>query len=643
MSTVKIKTLHREFALDLAREGAIDEEARTVEVSFSSEEPVERYFGTEILDHSPDSVRLGRLQNGGAVLVDHDRKDHVGVVESATIDADRRGRAKLRLGRGKRASEIFDDVKDGIRTLVSVGYRIYEIVEKSKEGIVRATDWEPYEISFVSIPADATAAVGREVEEAEYEVKVTCSEPKPLKPITEDRTMSDEKKSTPAEQKVDVDAIQAEARRAEQTRIREITALGSRHEMASMAETFVADGKSVEDFRKAALDEIDNRAAALENQKPTTRVSVTSDPAESGNRTIEEQMPATMVGLTGRETGEYSLMRAIRASATNNWKDAGFERECSVAIGDQLGRDAQGFFVPWEVQAHVPNLGMGRAAPMSVATAGEGGYLKGTDHLAGSFIEYLYNASVVMQAGATTLTGLVGDVDIPTQAGTATFAWEGEGDASTPGVVATGTVTLAPTTVAGSVSMTRRLMKQSAPSVEAMVLADLVRGAALAIDNAALEGTGANDIPEGVTATTGINTQTIAAAAGTGVPTWAELVGFETATATDNALQGSLAYITTSAIVGGLKTTAKDSGSGIFLMDSVSGTANGYPVYATNHLTAKTILFGNWADLLIGMWGVLDLMPDRATLASSAGLVLWAFQDCDVAVRHATSFCEDTA
>jgi HK97 family phage major capsid protein len=456
--------------------------------------------------------------------------------------------------------------------------------------------------------------------------------------------MPDPVEKTPEQLATELKVVQDAARKEEQTRIREITSLGARHEMAKLATTYIDDGKSVEDFRAAALDEIDVRAEAAEKKKATTRVSVTSDPDVDDKRTLAEKMPATMVGLTGRETGEYSLMRAIRASAHNNWKDAGFERECSIAIGDQLGREAQGFFVPWEVQAHVPSLGMGkRAAPMSVTTAAEGGYLKGTDHLAGSFIEYLYNASVVMQAGATVLPGLVGDVDIPTQSGTATFAWEGEGDASTPGVVATGTVTLAPTTVAGSVSMTRRLLKQSAPSVEAMVLADLVRGAALAIDNAALEGTGANDIPEGVTATTGINTQTIATAATTGYPTWAELVGFETATATDNALLGSLAYITTPAIVGGLKVTAKDSGSGIFLMDSVSGTANGYPVYATNHLTAKTILFGNWADLLIGMWGVLDLMPDKATLASSAGLVLWAFQDVDVAVRHATSFCEDTA
>jgi HK97 family phage major capsid protein len=629
---MKLKPLYREFRFELDREGAIDEEERTVEVSFSSEEPVKRSFGTEILDHSAESVRLGRLNGGGAVLVDHNRSDHVGVVKSARIDADRRGRATLRFGKSQRASEIFDDVKDGIRTLVSVGYRIYEIDENTRENIVRATDWEPYEISLVAIPADQTVGVGRDIDDSENDVKV--------KTITEDRNMSDTPKTPAAhEVKVDVKAEREAARKEEQNRIREITSLGTRHNLVELATSYVDSGKGVEEFRTAALAEIEKRESV--DPKPTMRVSVTSEPKDE-NRDIAASMPATMIGLTPRETGEYSLMRAIRAAATNNWKEAGFELDCSLAIANELGRDAQGFFVPWEVQAHVPNLGLGRstrAAPMSVTTAAEGGYLKGTDHLAGSFIEYLYNASVVMQAGATTLPGLVGDVDIPTQAGTKAFTWLAEGGTSTPGVVATGTVTLSPTTVAGSVSMTRRLLKQSAPSVEAMVLADLVRGAALAIDNAAIEGSGASNEPTGVTATSGVNTQTIAASATTGYPTWAELVGFETNTATDNALLGSLGYVTTSAIVGGMKVTAKDSGSGLFLMDSVSGTANGYPVYATNHLTAKTIVYGNWADLLIGMWGVLDLMPDKATLASSGGLVLWAFQDCDIAVRHATSFC----
>jgi hypothetical protein len=99
-------------------ERAVDEEARTVEIAFSSEEPYERYFGVEVLDHNPQSVKLDRLNGGAAVLVNHDTADQVGVVESARIDGDKVGRAVIRFSKSQRGQEIFQDVRDGIRQLV---------------------------------------------------------------------------------------------------------------------------------------------------------------------------------------------------------------------------------------------------------------------------------------------------------------------------------------------------------------------------------------------------------------------------------------------------------------------------------------------------------------------------------------------
>ena len=122
--TIKSKSLSR-FAVFDTR--GIDAETRTVDLAFSSESPVERWFGEEILDHAPSSVRLGRLTNGAPVLADHDIRDQIGVVESAVIDSDRVGRAKIRFGQSDRATEIFNDVKDGIRTKISVGYRILKM------------------------------------------------------------------------------------------------------------------------------------------------------------------------------------------------------------------------------------------------------------------------------------------------------------------------------------------------------------------------------------------------------------------------------------------------------------------------------------------------------------------------------------
>ena len=178
---IKSGILSRALAI---KSGDIDEEKRTVDLSFSSEEPVDRYFGVEILDHKKSSVDLSRLKNGASVLVDHDG-DQVGVVEDARIGDDRRGYARLRFGKSNRASEVFQDIVDGIRKNISFGYRILKMVEeKTEDGaktIYRAMKWMPLEISSVSVPADATIGIGRsEEDEREIEVEEIEEEKKPL-------------------------------------------------------------------------------------------------------------------------------------------------------------------------------------------------------------------------------------------------------------------------------------------------------------------------------------------------------------------------------------------------------------------------------------------------------------------------------
>jgi len=101
---------------------SFDVDARTVEVAFSSETPVDRWFGTEILDHSPGAMNESRLSDGAAVLWNHNTDVQIGVVESASIDGDRVGRAVLRFGTSVRAEEIWQDVQSGVIRHISVGY-----------------------------------------------------------------------------------------------------------------------------------------------------------------------------------------------------------------------------------------------------------------------------------------------------------------------------------------------------------------------------------------------------------------------------------------------------------------------------------------------------------------------------------------
>jgi len=149
---------------DISRQ--IDESKRTVELAFSSDTPIDTWYGQQILVHDADAVRMDRLNDGGALLLNHSRDDQIGVVDRAWCDAgDGKCRAVVRFSESAKGEEIFRDVVAGIRRLVSVGARVLktETTEQNdgKTELVRVSEWEPYEISIVSVPADPTVGVGR--------------------------------------------------------------------------------------------------------------------------------------------------------------------------------------------------------------------------------------------------------------------------------------------------------------------------------------------------------------------------------------------------------------------------------------------------------------------------------------------------
>ena len=574
----------------------IDEEARTAVIAFSSEEPVPRWDGNEILDHDPKSIRLGRLRDGGPLLVDHDPTDHVGVVESVTIDNDRRGRATVRFGKGARASEVFQDVVDGIRRSISVGYRVYSAVTErndSDEKTYRVNDWEPLEVSFVSIPADTTAQVGRSSDTTLNNFKIKgkniMTDSVEQNPVVEQRA---------AAPQIDIEQVRNEAREQAQKdeldRMRSINAIAAKFEAGDMARQFSESGKSVAEFKDAILEKM--------GERPAMRSEQTSE-----------------IGLQEKDIQRYSILRAVNAMASGDWSKAGLEREVSIAAGDKYGREARGFWLPDEVKAR------------AMTTASDGVGLKGT--VTTGYIDKLYDNSLAIMLGADVMTGLVGDLSVPAMTAGSTAYWVAEDGNITEADATIGSVALAPKTVGFAVPISRRLRIQSSPSVDAIIESNIMRELGLAIDHAVLEG-GITNGPVGIINTAGVPTSTILAA---GSPTRAELIEFETDVAAGNGLNGNLAFVTTSAVRGNMKTTAVDSGSGLFLC-SDSNQAIGYDTYVSNQLTANSIIFGNFQDIYVGMWGGSDIVIDDSTKAASGGVVMRVFQDVDVAVKHAASF-----
>ncbi|HDR9259622.1 TPA: phage major capsid protein [Burkholderia vietnamiensis] len=603
--------------------GAIDAEARTVEVAFSSETPVRQWYGMEVLSHDPAAVDLSRLNDSGAVLVNHSWDDQVGVIESARIDSDGVGRAVLRFGRSARAMEIFQDIVDGIRKHISVGYRVLDIVltEQREDGpdVYTVTSWMPYEISTVPVPADTTVGVGRSLAPGNPHVE-------PVGVTQENQTVPDSGRSEnhltgqrnmpepvqEPQQTIDANAVRREGSEAERNRAREIIEMGDQYGAADLARSFVTEGKSVGEFQRALLSHIEQRQS----------------------RPLSEQTRDASIGMTDKEIGQYRFLNVVRALANPTdrkaQEGAAFEIEASRAAADKLGKEAQGILVPPEVLSRSLNMGSNG----QTGAGSTGANAVATDLMASAFIDLLKNSTTIMRLGRT-LGGLVGNIDIPKKTARSQGYWLGEEDNAPEGEMDLGQIALSPKTVAAYSDISRKLMQQSSLDVEALVRADLAEALGLAIDLAGYYGSGTAHQPRGIANYTGINAVPFAGV----FPTYAEVVEMETAIASKNAAVSNMAYIVDAQTKGNAKTTQKFPGTptGATLWEQ-GDTMNGYRTEVTNQLAAGDVFMGNFADLIIALWGGLDLTVDKMSLSKSGGTRIVVFQDVDFALRRVESF-----
>lgn len=614
-------------------------DSREVEISFSSELAYRReYYDAdaqafrqyyEVLGHAPGEVDLSRLNSGAAPLLkDHEARldAQIGVVRRAwTVES--RGRAVVRFSPGAAADDVLARVRAGDVTCVSVGYGI---TQAEKDGtaddglpIVRAVGWTPREISFVSIPADPSVGYGRSASTDDNLISIREGNPMPDDNTTNTTpatpAASEGARTAPADAgayraggEADTASAVNDALAAERRRLAEIETIGERFDMPAEAIRRARDNGTTPDaFRKAVMDNMDNSAAEA------TRAS------------------AQRIGMNDREIRSFSLLNVVRYldnPTERNRERAAFELEASRAAAEASGREPEGLFVPPDVMM---DSGFVRANATSPATAG--GNLVATDHMAGSFIDLLRNRLALTGLGVRMLSGLQGNVDIPKHTGGSTVYWVGEGSDVTDSENTFGLVSMTPHTMGIGVPVTRRLIKQADPSAEALVRADLVEAAALAIDKAALTGFATADAPDS------LRDKLIAAGGdrvvnwGTpGAPTFAEMVQLETNVNGENADEAAMSYIYGAALCGHLKTTQMFGSEGMPI--EARGEVNGYSRTRSNQVATSEAFFGAWTNLVVGMWGGLDLRTDRATLAKSDGVVLRAFQDLDVAVRHLEGF-----
>lgn len=654
----------------------LDVEARTLELSFSSEAPVERWFGQEVLSHAAGAADLSRLNDGAPLLFNHDMHDVIGVVEVAAVGKDARGHATVRFARTPRGDEVMGMVADGVLRNVSFMYRVdaYEVEEQAGEppgdfddAVYTATRWMAYEISIVSVPADQSVGVGRSLPTEQSAVAVVVStrgalrpQPQaapaqgitPPQPSQEDTMLHFRRPSVAQAAETTIStaggtpaAAPADPIAAERARVDEIVALGRAHSLPlEQVHGMIQRGLDIAEARGEVLAGILQRQAG-----PVASMGGSYSP-----------------DLTPAEKRRYSYLRALQASITKDWSGAGFEREVSTDIAKRTKKDTQGFYIPndlpfcpdeehlraWQMLSQQGKVQM--RAPYLVGTAAQGGNLVQTQLLYENFVEVLRNQLVTALLGARYLTGLTGNIDIPRQITQTGTYWVAESGAPTEAEATFDKISLRPKTVGALSKMSRLMLLQATPAIEMLARQDLLAVIGLAIDLAALSGSGASNQPTGIVNQSGVGS-VVGGTNGANL-TFDHLISLKYATKYANAPQGASAFAMNSKAIGYLSTLKASTGS--YLWDPQGGlTANspdrvkGSPYAESQQLRAtltkgsssgicSELIYGNWQELFIAMWGITEIMlnPYDATGFTTGDVLVRAFQTCDIGVRHGASF-----
>ena len=620
MSKIKQIPRHLNRIAHVELERGLNVEAREVTLSLSSEMPIQDFPGEfTILDHGTDAVMLERLNTASPLLFNHDRNMHLGKVTRAYIE-DRKLYVIARFGNSELAREKFQDVQDGILTEVSVSAKIHEVKleESESDGVdtYRATKWEPLEASLVTVPADISVGVNRTAanQPDDQYIKICNPMSEPTTPATPEPIARTEPTAKPViEFRTDPEEI-VRSQKVERERVSAIHSLANRYAVdEAVVRDHIDNDKPLEAFQGYVLME-------KHNARPVSTRS-------------------TELGLSDNEKESYSVTRAIRQSMRSmegGGKFDGLEAECSREMEKLTGREAKGFFIPTDITTHQSEkVTRDMQRNLSAGVASKGGYTVGTDLLGGSLVELLRNRSVLSSLGVRTLSGLRGDVAIPTVAGGATAYWLNEKGEATASDQAFGQIGMTPKRLVGNTAYSKQLLTQSSIGVEAFIRDDLMTALALAKDLAGIAGTGVGGQPKGIMNTTGVGSVTFGATA-----TRAKAIEFQAAVATANASRGSLNYLTSPAVAGAWMGITSEAGTAQWLwMGNIDeGQVVGRPCQSSNQIPDNKMIYGNFNDCLFGDWDGMDVVVDPYSLKKTGQIEVTIQLLTDFAVRHAASF-----
>ncbi|MGT3947694.1 phage major capsid family protein [Escherichia coli] len=630
------------------------------EIAFSSTQPYQRQFWDEqnqemvvldeILVHTPEAVDLSRLNNNAPLLFNHNFDNHIGVVCNARIDADNVGRALVKFSKhGTLANDIRNKVIEGTMEKISVGYDIKEYHIDYTKGQLIVTKWAPYELSFVTVPADDTVGLNRSLNTITVNLEAKRDMTKEQIEEIKEEQESAQVEETPVEENKEPKVEETQERQVEENKEDENLEDGKDAEHPESVDDDSSTVRETEEVKE------EREAAPVEEEK-TEEVAERSEEDELEIREIARELNIDDSELARALAIKDMTPEAFRTKALNNItnaqrnneqiKDSKMEKTFdlnnvirSLVDGDVLGANE----AEYSAMAATATMQRGRAArggsvfvPAAAMRAASAGNTKAdltaiTDEklMTESYIEMLMPESVLGRLGVTVYSGLNSPTAIPkmTKSSVDAFGFVDENGAAPESKAEFANVKLSPKTFAGGNPISRASLK-TVPGIASLITDHINKAVRIKLEQLILSDKANDRGPAGlvkqlvdasrVTKKAAFSykdfLKEIAALTDAGVPAQAIKFAMSGATAAE------------------LESTLKDNGVSGYIIEN--GKLAGYEVVTSGVIPADHIVLGDFSGITIGEWGGLELDMDLTTYRDRGAVVPRIFVDLDYVVAQ---------
>ncbi|EFN0151857.1 phage major capsid protein [Escherichia coli] len=629
------------------------------EIAFSSTQPYQRQFWDEqnqemvvldeILVHTPEAVDLSRLNNNAPLLFNHNFDNHIGVVCDARIDADNVGRALVKFSKhGTLANDIRNKVIEGTMEKISVGYDIKEYHIDYTKGQLIVTKWEPYELSFVTVPADDTVGLNRSLNTITVNLGAKRDMTKEQIEEIKEEQESAQVEETPVEENKESEVEETQERQVEENEENENLEDGKD---AEHPESVDDDDSST--VREAEEIKEEREAAPVEEEK-IEEVAERSEEDEEEIREIARELNIDDEELKRALANKEMTPEAFRTKALNNItnaqrnneqiKDSKMEKTFdlnnvirSLVDGEALGANEAEF----SAMAATATMQRGRAArggsvfvPAAAMRAAAAGNTKAdltaiTDEklMTESYIEMLMPESVLGRLGVTVYSGLNAPTAIPkmTKSSVDAFGFVDENGAAPESKAEFANVKLSPKTFAGGNPISRQSLK-TVPGIATLITDHINKAVRIKLEQLILSD------KENARGPAGLVKQLVDADRVTKKTAFSYKDFLkEIAALTDAGVPAqSIKFAMSGATAAELESTLKDNGVSGYIIEN--GKLAGYEVVTSGVIPADHIVLGDFSGITIGEWGGLELDMDDTTYRAQSAIVPRIWVDLDFTV-----------